>query len=737
MSDKQEVSILDAKNPLSGVLIEGKIHDSHTVIQLTQTFKNDESVPIEAVYAFPVPEDCCVTNLSIEIDNRLIQMQVQEKEVASNKYSDSIAEGKSAILMEYGSLDSYRINIGRLNPGSYCRAKLEYLTNLKQVGPNKQRLCISTKIADLYSLTSGDHLSSVSKSFGKNLDISLEGSVSNNLVDIEAISTNHRYLINKTLKDWTAVANGVNSDKDIIFEISTEKDETLKDGKLALESYSTGFENQFSARLSFTPSAGQGEEFPHRTDDTEYIFLIDCSGSMDGERIDRARSAVKIALQSLPFGSAVNVMRFGSSFERLFDSARSIDQDCSNKVKKYIDETRANLGGTEIEKPIEDIIYNQARSRAERIIFLLTDGEVTENKTFFSKLRRNPDPQTRVFSIGIGLTGGKGFLRNISIVTGGLEEYIQQESDISRVVISQVRRAVFPRISDLKVSSPFFTRIIRPDNVISNSINHVYLLENTTNSLDVDSVITLEYTVSNSVVRKEFPLKDVVIKNDSIIHKWAEKKSIDNLIDHYDTLDEDHQVEKDTLKHVIVKKSVESSILNPFTSFIGVERNLGDQNLLNNLETMQLRVIDAEFTTGGSDYIPKSRCLYSSNLKCASPSNSRSRGPPAKKSKIDNHHSAQESGRACSRSQSDVSEEVFNKVMNLQQADGLWKKSKKLLTMMEVTDDDYKQLCSEFGLDEEYMPTIVVMEWLKKKHSKKEDIWGLAIKKAYHVLATL
>ena len=44
-----------------------------------------------------------------------------------------------------------------------------------------------------------------------------------------------------------------------------------------------------------------------------FVFLIDCSNSMDGEKIRVTREALKSFVQSLPLGSGFALLRFGSS----------------------------------------------------------------------------------------------------------------------------------------------------------------------------------------------------------------------------------------------------------------------------------------------------------------------------------------------------------------------------------------------------------------------------------------
>ena len=50
----------------------------------------------------------------------------------------------------------------------------------------------------------------------------------------------------------------------------------------------------------------------------DYIFLLDRSGSMRGTRIQKAKEALKLFLQSLPSDSYFNVVSFGSQSSKMF-----------------------------------------------------------------------------------------------------------------------------------------------------------------------------------------------------------------------------------------------------------------------------------------------------------------------------------------------------------------------------------------------------------------------------------
>ena len=64
-------------------------------------YKNisDEN-PIECTFEFPLEESTIVSKLIAEIDDRVIEAKVKEKEEAKDHYNDAIASGNTAIFAE-------------------------------------------------------------------------------------------------------------------------------------------------------------------------------------------------------------------------------------------------------------------------------------------------------------------------------------------------------------------------------------------------------------------------------------------------------------------------------------------------------------------------------------------------------------------------------------------------------------------------------------------------------------
>ncbi|CAF1684984.1 unnamed protein product [Adineta ricciae] len=83
-------------------------------------------------------------------------------------------------------------------------------------------------------------------------------------------------------------------------------------------------------------------------------------------------------LKSLPVGCHFNIIRFGSQYKTLFNENTVLyNKTNAQQAEQLIERLKADLGGTDLLKPlrwIERYSPSQGRSRQ---VFLLTDGEIS------------------------------------------------------------------------------------------------------------------------------------------------------------------------------------------------------------------------------------------------------------------------------------------------------------------------------------------------------------------------
>jgi len=166
----------------------------------------------------------------------------------------------------------------------------------------------------------------------------------------------------------------------------------------------------------------------------EYIFLIDRSGSMDGDPMVLAVQALKLFLHSLPEGSKFNVVSFGSSYEKLFEKSLPYNEENFRKAIDEVSKFGASLGGTEIYSPLQDLLKQEADPLLPRHIYLLTDGAVYNTEEVVNLIRLNRE-SCFVHTFGIGSGASSELVKNCAIAGHGHYSFILRLDEIEQKVI--------------------------------------------------------------------------------------------------------------------------------------------------------------------------------------------------------------------------------------------------------------------------------------------------------------
>lgn len=122
---------------------------------------------------------------------------------------------------------------------------------------------------------------------------------------------------------------------------------------------------------------------------SEFIFLIDCSGSMGGSSIQAASDTLITCIKSLPLGSYFNVIAFGSNFKHLFHTSSEYTKWSVDKAIQFASSLQASLGGTELLEPLRWIFKQERHGSLAKQIFIVTDGGVNNTQHLLNTVRKN------------------------------------------------------------------------------------------------------------------------------------------------------------------------------------------------------------------------------------------------------------------------------------------------------------------------------------------------------------
>uniref|UniRef100_A0A3Q1KGU1 Uncharacterized protein n=1 Tax=Anabas testudineus TaxID=64144 RepID=A0A3Q1KGU1_ANATE len=182
----------------------------------------------------------------------------------------------------------------------------------------------------------------------------------------------------------------------------------------------------------------------------EFIFLIDRSGSMSGVNINRVKDAMVVILKSLVPGCLFNIIGFGSTFKSLFTTSQIYEEEALALACEYVRKLRADMGGTNILAPLNWILRQPMISGHPRLLFLLTDGAVS-NTGKIIELVRSHARYIRCFTFGIGQNACRRLVQELATASKGTAEFLADGERLQPKMIKSLKKTMSPVLSDISI----------------------------------------------------------------------------------------------------------------------------------------------------------------------------------------------------------------------------------------------------------------------------------------------
>lgn len=444
----------NVKVALQGVRIRAHVAGFAQKTTIEQTFANLEKKPIEAIYNFPLPANAAVCAFEIITDDRILTGKIDEAETAAENYQAAIEEGYGAFMATQVRPDVFTVNVGNLKPAQQVTVSITYVAKLER-HEKSMRMAIPTTIAPRYvtasgmnpvdAMIDGDAMNPmrawvVPYGFELQLEIDLGRDLGNVHSPTHAIHTAESSGHSRTITLATGLAE-MNRDIVIVMDLMEEQAPTAQrtvapDGATFLA-------------VTFVPEFD--ETVTQDSPPMETIFVLDCSGSMQGDSIRQARRALELCLRSLSAQDTFNICRFGSTFEMFASEPVSYTQETLRQAIAYV-RAEAALGGTELMAPLITLLAGKPTRGACRQIVLLTDGQVS-NEPAVLKLAKDRAAFNRIFSFGIGNSCSRSLVEGIARATRGAAEFVGEGEAIEPKVLRTFGRISSPAIRDVAIES--------------------------------------------------------------------------------------------------------------------------------------------------------------------------------------------------------------------------------------------------------------------------------------------
>ena len=380
----------DSSLPLKNVSVDIQVKGVVVGLHSTLTYYNDSSDPVEVLFRFPAEESHAVVGLTALIDGRKIKADIREKEEARAQYDDAIASGLSAALAEEKSGDIFSVALGNLPPGKDAQLQLKLVGELGIYDEGGFIFSLPATLKPRYTpVGSADPLTSVPAGEGGKVESGSVSAMSWFHMTVEGAGdvaeiTSPTHSITVTPNDADQLNVCLSKEKELGSNVLIlVKHKTPHVPKVVVEAADVEKKGEFMSNpavmLNFSPNFAN----------TEFIFVVDRSLSMNGMYIQSARETLMLFLKSIPEGSYFNIVGFGSSYTTLFKNTVPYDEKHLKKAMKHAQEMQADLGGTELLTPLQYIFGMKPRSGYSRQVFVLTDGSVSNTSACIQQMENN------------------------------------------------------------------------------------------------------------------------------------------------------------------------------------------------------------------------------------------------------------------------------------------------------------------------------------------------------------
>ncbi len=448
---------------VSGLLAETK---------LSRRFRNTSDDWREGVFVFPLPEKASVYGLTMTVGERTIVGEVQPKAEARKTYEKARSAGQSAANVEQQRPNLFTARVANIPPGETIGVELQYQQPVTYHA-GQFELRVPTTLMPRYM--PGQPLAGQPREWHGGWALP-----STQVPDADAISpftvqadevaaTSHRADIRMTIDAGLPLARVISPSHPLQTRldgqtVQVQSEQVLMDRDFVMrwqplagrEPTAAVFHQRWQEDdyllTMIVPGVNEAEVLPR-----DLVFVIDTSGSMAGESIRQARSALQQGLATLTPDDRFNVIRFNNQTHALFMQPEAATANNLARARRYVANLQAD-GGTEMAPALERALATSASAgenageRVRQVVFI-TDGAVGNEAALFAQIRQQLGSQ-RLFTVGIGSAPNMHFMREAARWGRGLYTAIQDPADVSGPLQHLLSALEAPVLTDVRVQWP-------------------------------------------------------------------------------------------------------------------------------------------------------------------------------------------------------------------------------------------------------------------------------------------
>ena len=456
--------------------VEVDIEADLAKVTVVQTFINPTKAPLHATYLFPLNKNAAVHGMQMEIGNEIVEAKIKKKEKAKEIFKKAKEEGKAASLLTQHRPNMFTQKIANLIPGLPIKVTLRYVQTIPKID-NDYRLVVPLIVGPRYQPLVPDDAPIIGNPMAVGLK-KITNKTTYGQWEIDALPEypmvfgpkvtsqvdRDRVSIKVHLKAAIPFSKIVSNTHELkISGTGNEKvvtllgDRTIDNRDFVLNYRLSGANTQAGLLVHRDKKQGyfslliEPPAIPREQDITprEMVFVLDTSGSMEGEPMDASKVFMRHAMRNLRQDDYFRIIHFGDNASELTNGPVKATRKNMLQGLSYISKLKAS-GGTEITPAIRKAFSSPRINQTVRVVVFLTDGYIGNENEVLKLIHKKID-DARIYAFGVGTSVNRFLLSEMGRVGRGFARYIDPTENPNEVAIKLAHKLESPILTDISI----------------------------------------------------------------------------------------------------------------------------------------------------------------------------------------------------------------------------------------------------------------------------------------------
>jgi Ca-activated chloride channel homolog len=501
---------------ITGVVAEVRVLEQVATTTIDVALANPTNRIQEAEMLIPVPEGAVVRSFNFEGSAKEPTAKLLPKAEAQSIYRSIVAKLRDPALLEFSGYSVIRSSVFPVPAGGKQRVRITYEHVLKADGNRID-----------YVLPRSESFEASATPWSISMRISASSPISG------VYSPSHQVTVDYSGNQQALVkTDGKQQLEPGPFRVSYLANSSSVTASL-MAYPDTRVGGGYFLLLAGVPAGIQGQKSAMKR---EVTLVLDRSGSMEGEKIEQARSAALQVLEGLQDGEAFNIIDYSDTVAKFSEKPVIKDAKTSGQARNYINHIKA-AGGTNIHDALVEAMRQPPTEKMLPLTIFLTDGLPTVGVTAEARIRKAVVEanvhKRRIFSFGVGYDLNAPLLTSISNATRATPTFVFPNENVEAKVSQVFKRLSGPVLADPKLATldgggAVTTRAVR--DLLPNELSDLYegdqlvVLGQYQNEEPLHFRLSGNYLGSPRTFDLKFDLSKATTRNAFVPRLWASRK---------------------------------------------------------------------------------------------------------------------------------------------------------------------------------------------------------------------